>query len=170
MASEWVQVPTFGGGLNFNALPSAIAENEWSWCNGFLPDEQGAIPLPIYQQLIPATFFSAKSPAQTVFGVLMNPFNPATALLILTYDTTGADPAPIYFYKSDGTQSGTTEIPWDGVGSRPTRYKAHQTAPMSAFLDGWLCITVGSGDVGYSIFRWNGGANYSTLIQGTTFR
>jgi len=170
MPSEWVQVPTFGGGLNFNALPSAIADNEWSWCNGYFPDEQGAIPLPTYNQLIPASFFSGKTPAQTVFGVLMNPFSPMQALLILTYDTTGADPAPVYFYRSDGTPANTTEITWDGVGSRPTRYKAHQTAPMSAFLDGWLCITVGSGDVGYSIFRWNGTGSYSTLIQGTTFR
>jgi len=170
MASEWVQVPTFGGGLNFNALPSAIAENEWSWCNGFIPDEQGAIPLPTYNQLIPASFFSGKTPAQTVFGVLNNPFSTATSLLILTYDTTGGDPANVYFYKSDGSPGGTTEITWDGVGSRPTRYKTHQTAPMSAFLDGWLCMTVGSGDVGYSIFRWNGTATYSTLIQGTTFR
>ena len=170
MVGDWVTVPTFGGGLNFNALPSAIGDNEWSWCNGFLPDEQGAIPLPVYQQLIPATFFSGKTPAQTVFGVLMNPFSPVTPLLILTYDTTAADPAPVYFYKSDGTPANTTEITWDGVGSRPTRYTAHQTAPMSAFLDGWLCITVGSGDVGFSIFRWNGTGSYSTLVQGTTFR
>jgi len=170
VASEWVTVPTFGGGLNFNALPSAIADNEWSWCNGFLPDEQGAIPLPTYNQLIPASFFAGKTPAQTVFGILMNPFSPALPLLILTYDTTGPDPAPIYFYRSDGSPAGTTEIAWDGVGSRPTRYKKHQTAPMSAFLDGWLCMTVGSGDVGYSIFRWNGTGTYSTLVQGTTFR
>src|SRR5262245_1709094 len=170
MASEWVQVPTFGGGLNFNALPSAIADNEWSWCNGFLPDEQGAIPLPQYQQIIPASFFTGMTPAQTVFGVLMNPFSPAMALLIVTYETAASDPAPIHFYRSDGTPAGTTEVAWDGVGSRPTRYKSHQTAPMSAFLDGWLCITVGSGDVGYSIFRWNGTGTYSTLIQGSTFR
>src|SRR5262249_15042286 len=100
----------------------------------------------------------------------MNPFSPVTPLLTLPYDPTAADPAPVYFYKSDGTPANTTEITWDGVGSRPTRYTAHQTAPMSAFLDGWLCITVGSGDVGFSIFRWNGTGSEPTLVQGTTFR
>lgn len=170
MASEWVTVPTFGGGLNFNALPSAIAENEWSWCNGFLPDEQGAIPLPMYTLLIPDSYFAAKTPPQTVFGVLMNPFNPARAILILTYAGAGADPSPVHLYTSDGSPAGTTEVVWDGVGQPPTRYLAHQTAPQAAFLDGWLVITCGSGDVGYSMLRWNGGTTFSTLIVGTTFR
>jgi hypothetical protein len=170
MASEWVTVPTFGGGLNFNALPTAIQDNEWSWCNGFFPDEQGAVPLPFYQQIIPDSFFAGKTPAQTAFGVLMNPFNPRAALLIVTYETGATDPAPIHFYTSDGSVAGTTEVTWDGVGTRPTRYQAHQTAVQGAFLDGWLCITVGSGDVGYSIFRWNGGTTFATLIVGSTFR
>src|SRR5262245_37467596 len=98
----------------------------------------------------------------------MNPFSPSLALLILTYETNGPNPAPIYLYRSDGTPANTTEITWDGVGTRPTRYKTHQTAAMSAFLDGWLCITVGSGDVGYSILRWNGSTTYATLIPKDT--
>jgi hypothetical protein len=163
MAGEWVTVPSFGGGLNFNAPPSTIADHEWSWCNGFFPDEQGAIPLPLYQQLIPASFFETKTPSQTAFGVLMNPFNPASAILILTYEMGATDPAPVHFYRSDGTTGGTIEITWDGVGTRVTRYQAHQTAPGMAFLDGWLVVTVGSGDVGFSMLRWNGGATFATL-------
>jgi hypothetical protein len=172
MAGEWVTVPSFGGGLNFNSPPSSIADNEWSWCNGFFPDEQGAIPLPLYTQLIPASFFETKTPSQTAFGVLMNPFSPAAPILILTYEMGATDPAPIHIYRSTGDPAATIEVTWDGVGTRPTRYQAHQTAPQMAFLDGWLVVTVGSGDVGFSMLRWNGGATFATLAPAgyATFR
>jgi len=166
MPFEWTQVATFGGGLNFNAQPQAIAENEWSWCNGFFPDEQSAVPLPFYQKLIDTSVFAGKAPAQTVFGILPNPFSTASPLLILTYETAGGDPAPVHLYRSDGSPSGSVEIAWDGATARPSRYTIHRTAPQGAFLDGWLVITCGSGDVGYSMLRWNGNltATFSTLI------
>jgi hypothetical protein len=170
MASEWVTVATFGGGLNFSAQPQSIQDNEWSWCNGFIPDEQGAIPLPLYSLRIAASYFAGKTPPQTVFGLLMNPFSTASPLLILTYETTGTDPVPVHFYTSTGDPAGTTEITWDGVGTRPTRYTTHRTAPSAAFLNGWLVITAGSGDVGYSLFQWNGGTTFSTIIVGASFR
>jgi hypothetical protein len=169
---EWTQVPSFDGGLNFSVQPAAIADNEWSWCNGFYPDEGSALPLPRYTLLIPASYFESKTPAQTVFGVLMNPFSPANPLLILTYETGAMDPAPVHLYTSTGETGNTIEVTWDGVGTRPTRYQAHQTAAQSAFLDGWLVITCGSGDVGFSLFRWNGGATFATLAPAgyPTFR
>jgi hypothetical protein len=169
---EWTQVPSFDGGLNFSVQPAAIADNEWSWCNGFYPDEGGALPLPLYTQLIPASYFASKTPAQIVFGVLMNPFSPANPLLILTYETGATDPAPVHLYTSTGETGNTIEITWDGVGTRPTRYQAHQTAAQSAFLDGWLVITCGSGDNGFSMLRWNGFTTFATLAPAgySTFR
>jgi hypothetical protein len=167
---QWTQVGTFGGGLNFNAQPQSIADNEWSWSDGFFPDEQSAVPLPFYRQLLPGSFFTGLAPAQTAFGILPNPFSVTSPILILTYENGATDPAPVRLYRSDGTTAGTQEITWDGVTARPTRYQAHRTAPQSAYLDQWLCITVGSGDVGYSILRWTGGATFSTLIVGATFR
>lgn len=170
MPSEWVQVPSFGGGLNFSAQPQAIEQHEWSWCNGFYPDEQGAIPLPLYTLRLPASYFAGKTPPQTVFGLLMNPFSPSQPLLILTYETSGTDPVPVHLYRSTGDVAGTNEITWDGVGSPTTHYKTHRTAPASAFLDGWLVITCGSGDQGYSMLRWNGGTTFNTIVVGSTFR
>src|SRR5262245_646324 len=161
---QWTQVPTFGGGLNFNAQPQAIGDAEWSWCDGFYPDEQSAVPLPFYQKLIDTSFFAGKTPAQTAFGLLPNPFSTALPLLILTYETAAADPSPVRLYRSDGSAAGTVEIAWDGVIARPSRYKVHRTAPQFAFLDGWLVITCGSGDAGYSMLRWANAATCSTLI------
>src|SRR5215467_6379817 len=162
MPSEWVQVPSFGGGLNFTAQPQAIEQHEWSWCNGFYPDEQGAIPLPLYNVRIAASYFAGKTPPQTVFGLLMNPFSPAQSLLILTYESSGTDPVPVHLYRSDGSPGGTNEITWDGVGSPTTRYKTHRTAPAAAFLNGWLVITCGSGDSGFSMLRWDGSTTFNT--------
>src|SRR5262249_46492460 len=60
-----------------------------------------------------------------------------------------------------------TEIPWDGVGPAVTRYAVH-TAVQSAFLNGRLCVTVGSGPAGFSMFQWDGGSTFTTITGGMT--
>ena len=37
MAFQWYTVAGFGGGLNLSTHPAAIADQEWSWCNGWIP-------------------------------------------------------------------------------------------------------------------------------------
>lgn len=60
---EWHSVPSFGGGLNFDAHPGALQDDQWSWCDGWVARDGYAEVRPRYFKqnaantwLNPATF------------------------------------------------------------------------------------------------------------------
>jgi hypothetical protein len=171
MPGEWTQVPTFGGGLDFSKDPAALDPSQWGWCQNMWPLENSAVTSPTYDLAIPANY--AFTPAQTLVGVLQNPFSLIDPLLLVTTEL-GAFPRRVHLYKAGTAPSDVstpltrvTEIPWDAVGTAVTRYDVH-TAVQSAFLNGRLCVTVGAGPAGFSVAQWDGGAAFSTITGGKT--
>src|SRR5262245_41873314 len=162
MARQWQVVASFGGGLNYSVNPAAIEDSQWGRALNFFPDEGSAVTAPTYDMVIAANM--PYSPAQTTIGILPNPFDIVFPLLIFN-----SEAGKVHLWKSRAVKghtaivnTDTTEIPWDGAGTRAT-YGGGNSAVQSTVLNGWLVFTVGQGmttPAGFSMGQWNGVGNW----------
>src|SRR5262245_35603668 len=154
----------------------ALDETQWSWCDNMRPEQESAVSAWQYFQALPNDW--QPGPGTIVpFGVLPRTNSYFNSCLLVTYDlNTRVIRLFALQLQQDETHPATTwfEVLHDGVGVKPTRDSNARTAPMMAFLDGWIVITVGAGGSGYSMLRWDGiqGSTYSTIAPAgmATFR
>jgi hypothetical protein len=179
-AGEWTVVPTLGGGLDFSKQPISIDPTQWAYASGMLPFMHGAQSGFTYTQILPPAPWTPTQ--QRVIGVLPNPFDVTYSLIVVTKEKT-SNRCRFYVVWPRLDNPGYNdikEIVWDNVGApvtlsdydfpgtseRPAQCPS--SAVQSAFLNGWLVITVGLGvgSTGFSMMQWGGSLsspNYSTI-------
>jgi len=157
MASQWTDVRTFGGGLNFSVHPAGLRDDEWTYCTGFRAQLGNADSMPAYVTVndgswIPATY----TPALMVEDLVG-----ANAGVLLPIRS-GAN-VKLYNVQADGT---ATEITVSGTaptmsatGSTSPRFIAERTV-----LNGTQLFPVGTSS--YGIMTYDG-TNFSRLTPGS---
>src|SRR5262245_1834597 len=94
-------IPTFGGGLDFSKNPAALEDHQWSWCQNIGAENGCAGSSMRYTKVVQdSSAYPAGLAGKNVFGILPNPFDVATPLLLLAEDPT-AYPRRVYLYRSN---------------------------------------------------------------------
>lgn len=158
---EPLDIPSFGGGLNFTANPRALNNDEWSGCDGWLARDGYAEVAPGWSSTPLATV--SPTVGEFVTGLFPNPFTEDGAVVTtLTPALSPGGVGKLYTVSGLGVVTEITPASTQVQG----RLRAIATG---AVLNGFLVLCFGCSDgTNFSLLKWNGGATYDIVDGGAT--
>lgn len=151
-----IDVPRFGGGLNFREHPAAMDPSYWTNCNGFMGLDDAAEQWPTFTTIGDAVGSSGDEPV----GIVRDAFNQDKMLIALETTTNN-----LVLVKKDVLTGANTTL--TRVGGTDTPRANEEDLLTTAFLNGYQVLATGmvtGGGAGRSsLLRYAGGSTYDTI-------